>query len=228
MSTQKRRLFLAKLRLHRKVPWIRSIYTRLGEARREREELASQIRSLATEVEKTTRDRDRVIAHRDRLKSALSNQFRTVLTEPHNASLPSTPTGETESLNDEVHDDKIIERIVAAYRLAVAAAPPPSDSFWEQSFFDLKRDVHEALSGSDRTKVRDLLRDPRKTDLLYGFENLTRSTAHWRENGLSVYLDLLLLSEAIGARRLWNPEYFTWHPGYVESLPDVETRCLNL
>ena len=230
---------MAKFRLHRKIPGVRGIYTRLDEVRherdglaarleeatRERDGLAAEIRSLAREVDETRHDRERVVAHRDRLKSALSDQFRTVLTEPDNASLPSTPTGETQCLNDGVDDTKIIARIIAAYKLAVAAAPTPSDSLWERSFFDLKRDVHEALGESDPSNVRDLLRDPRKTDLLYGFEGLSRSLMHNpREGlGLQVYLNLLALSEAIAARSLWSPEYFAYNPGYVEFFPNVET-----
>jgi hypothetical protein len=262
---------LAKFQLHRKIPIVRGIYTRLDEARRERDALAeelhstsarleevrhqrdesaaqlsrisasfeqaaherdglaSEIRSLAREVDETTRDRDRVVAHRDRLKSALSYQFRTVLTEADNASLPSTPTAETQGLNNAVDDVNIVERIIAAYKLAVAAAAPPSDSFWEQSFFDLKRDVHEALCKSDSATVRGLLRDPGKTDLLYGFEDLARSMMHRpriANRGLSVYLDLLFLSEAIGARRLWNPE--AANRDYVESLPDVEALLVSI
>jgi hypothetical protein len=44
-----------------------------------------------------------------------------------------------------------------------------------------------------------------------------------------VYLDLLLLSEAIGARRLWNPEYLAANPSHVERFPDVETllKCID-
>jgi hypothetical protein len=206
----------------------------LEQATRERDELAAEIGRLATEIEEIRRDRDRVAANRDQLKFALTNPFPTELTEPDNASLLSTPTGETQSLESAVDDTKIIERIIAAYKLAIAAAAPPSDLFWEQSYVDLKRDVHEALVERDHATVRDLLRDPRKTDLLYGFENLARSLMRRKdrnglERGLSAYFDLLLLSVVIGAHRLWNPEYLAGNPDYAESSPDVETllKCID-
>jgi SAM-dependent methyltransferase len=52
---------------------------------------------------------------------------------------------------------------------------------------------------------------------------------HWQQHGLSVYLDLLQLSEAIGARRLWNPEILAAIPGHVESFPEVEAllKCID-
>jgi hypothetical protein len=203
---------VAKFQLHRNVPWVRGVYARLDQARRE-------TRTLATELDETRRDRDRFVEQRDRLKTALS---RPALVDPDNASLPSTPTVETQSVNAVIDDAEIVERVIAAYKLAVSAAGPPSDSFWEQSFFNIKRDVHEALVESDPAAVRDLLRDPRKTDLLYGFENLARSLGR-HGPGLLAYLDLLSLSIAIGARRLWYPEYSAVNPGHVESLPDIET-----
>jgi len=264
---------LDKLQFHRKIPGVRGIYGRLGqatrerdglatqleEARRERDRLATQLeearlgrdasaaqlgrvsagleqairerdeiaaetRSLAREVDDTKRDRERVVAHRDRLITALN---RPALTDPDNASLPSTPTVETQSVNAFFDDAKIVERIIAAYKLALSAAGPASSSIWEQSFFHLKRDIHEALVQSDPVAVRDLLRDPRKSDLLHGFENLARSLRS-HGPGLLAYLDLLLLSIAIGAHRLWNPEYLAVRPGYVEVFPDTEALLKSI
>jgi hypothetical protein len=51
-----------------------------------------------------------------------------------------------------------------------------------------------------------MLRDPGQTDLFYGFDNLARSLSPGGDHGTAIYLDLILLSEAIGARALWNPE----------------------
>jgi hypothetical protein len=231
---------LAKSRLHRKIPLVRGVYARLDAARLERDEAAAQrsrisadleqttrerdglgveIRSLRTKLDETLQDRDRVAAQRDRLRFALS---RPLLTDPDSASLPDTPTGETQNPNSAADDAKIIERIRAAYTLALAAQPPRTSSFWEQSFYDLKHDIHEALSEGDPSKAREILRDPRKSDLLFGFEILARTIMHWPGGGLPVYLELALLAQAIGARRLWNPEYLGANPDYVETYPDVE------
>jgi hypothetical protein len=171
-------------------------------------------------------DKDRFEAQRDRLKAALSHPV-----PPDNASLPTTPTVQTQSLNDVVDDIKIIQRVITAYKLAMAAAGPQSESFWEQSYFNRKRDVHEALVESDLITARCLLSDPNKTELYYGFDAFVRRLREKElgSHGLSTYLELLLLSEAIGARRLWYPEYLVGNPDYVESFPDVETllKCID-
>jgi SAM-dependent methyltransferase len=46
---------LSKFQLHRKMPWVRGIYTRLGEARRERDGLAVRVEALSLAREQLTR-----------------------------------------------------------------------------------------------------------------------------------------------------------------------------
>jgi hypothetical protein len=201
---------LAKLGLHRKVPLVRGIYARLDQARLEREELSAQLAQAQ-------QDRDRFAAQLDRWRYALSRPY---LTDPDNAVWPATPTGETQG--EAADDEKIVDRIRAAYKLALTAAAPASGSFWEQSFFAQKRDVHEALIERDPTNARWLLCDPRKSDLLFGFDALAKSILHWRGDGVHVYLDLVALAQAISARRLWNPESLGGNPDYVDAFPEVD------
>jgi hypothetical protein len=64
--------------------------------------------------------------------------------------------------------------------------------------------------------------------LFYGFDNLTRTvlsnpTTEERVHGIGMYQDLLQLSEALGARRLWNPE-----ATHREALPDVDTLLCSI
>jgi hypothetical protein len=79
------------------------------------------------------------------------------------------------------------------------------------------------LVKGDNEAVQRMLRDPGKTDLFYGFENLARSLSPGRTSvterwAVKIYQDLLLLAEAIGVRRMWNPEA----PKSGPVLPQVE------
>ena len=90
---------MAKFKFHHRVPWVRSIYARLEEARRERDEsfselgrvsagleqairerdgLVAKICSLERELDKTRQDTDRAGTQLDRLKSTLSRPERTI------------------------------------------------------------------------------------------------------------------------------------------------------
>ncbi len=109
-----------------------------------------------------------------------------------------------------VDDRGLIDRIVGAYRRAVGTPLGSADSMWLRGpLLETRQDVHEALIGGDASRVRDLLRDPGSTDLLRGFEDLTRSFRTEREPTLDArafafgqYLNLLRLCEAVGVRRI--------------------------
>lgn len=92
----------------------------------------------------------------------------------------------------------------------------------------MNQDVHDALVADDFSAAPTLLRDPGKTDLFYGFNLITRSfpVAGFDADGISatIYTLLLLLLEALGGRRLWNPEA----PKTTASLPDVEALLGSL
>jgi protein-L-isoaspartate O-methyltransferase len=129
------------------------------------------------------------------------------------------------SLPQSVEDDHgaLLERIIAAYKQSVGVTQQ-SDSFWDNAFFDRKRDVHDALMAEDRLVLDEMLRDPVRTDLFYGFENLARSVAHSaRYGGREAHLDLMLLSEAIGVERYRDREH-----GEPTSLPEVEPLLKEL
>ncbi|MFZ2035131.1 MAG: putative sugar O-methyltransferase [Candidatus Dormiibacterota bacterium] len=146
--------------------------------------------------------RDQAIRERDALAAELNLMKTTAVTAP-------------QPRKDD--DGAMVERIIAAYVQSVGVTQQ-SDSFWDNAFFKLKRDIHDALIAKDRHVLAEMLQDPGRTDLFYGFENLARSLAHGVEyRGRNVHLDLLLLSEAIGVERSRNPEY-----GEPTTLPDVE------
>jgi SAM-dependent methyltransferase len=152
--------------------------------------------------------RDQAIRERDELAAELHLLKATAITP-------------AQAVEDD--DGALVERIIAAYERSVGVTQQ-SESFWDNAFFNLKRDVHDALMAKDRRVLTEMLRDPGRTDLFYGFENLARSLAHGANyGGRNVHLDLMLLSEAMGVERSRNPEY-----GEPTSLPDVESLLERL
>jgi hypothetical protein len=155
--------------------------------------------------------RDLARRERDELAARLgkwSREMTELPAAPH-AVTGAPPAGE---------DAALCARIITAYRLAVAGADAPTSSFWDHDFAARKADIHAALLADDPAAAMAMLRDPGRTDLCYGFDNLARGISPSGDHGRVVYLCLLSLSEAIGARPAWNPE----HPMPVE-LPDLET-----
>jgi SAM-dependent methyltransferase len=129
-----------------------------------------------------------------------------------------------------IANDSLVARVVAAYKFAIDRSEA-SGSFWDTQFADLKADVHAALINGDSEQVQLILADPGSTDLFYGFDNLARSLIATDGRlitdedlfGTAIYRDLLLLSEAIGVRALWNPE----NPR-EQTFADVETILAKL
>jgi hypothetical protein len=121
---------------------------------------------------------------------------------------PPAPFGRTEAPAD-VDDHELVSRIVAAYRASTAISSKPSQSMWE-AIGEKKGDVHETLAHGQIEDVQRLLRDPGKTDLFYGFESLARSLNTGRPgmepHSVWIYQHLLVLAEATGVKRRWNPE----------------------
>jgi hypothetical protein len=214
---------LIPFQLHRRIPWIRRAFHQRDQVVYGREGLAATLERVAAELDYVKAQRDQIVdrlesanAERNRALHALDrtipfaggiHQLRAAFAESDSADLPATPFAETPMPSVVDDDEALVSRIIMAYRLSVWEAPGPSGSFWETAFFDLKRDVHAALIAGDNAAVCKMLRDPGQTDLFYGFDNLARSLSRTGDHGTAMYLDLLLLSEAIGARELWSPEY---------------------
>jgi hypothetical protein len=139
--------------------------------------------------------RDQAIRERDALAAELT-LLKSRATEAQSDGLSSGPTAVTPPQPVEDDHGVLMERIIAAYGQAVGATQQ-SDSFWDNAFFNLKRDVHDALLAKDRHVLAEMLRDPGQTDLFYGFENLARSLANGVDyGGRNVHLDLMLLPDA--------------------------------
>src|SRR5262249_44901094 len=136
------------------------------------------------------------------------------------------PFGRTEA-SPEKADVSLVVRIVAAYRLAITTPLGPPDSFWLTIFSDLKREIHDALLAEDLRVIQALLRDPSRSDLLYGFDNLARSLlpapTDSAAHASDIYSLLVQLSEAVGGRAARCPEYPLKVP-----LPEIDTLLAEL
>lgn len=115
-------------------------------------------------------------------------------------------------------DDKaLIDRVIGAYQLLDKECQALGQSMWVTFFDEFHKDIHEAIVANDRGCVEVVLRNPASSDLFYGFENVSRFLLSGRRledrYAPSLALDgLICLSEALGVRRVDNPEGYarTW------------------
>src|SRR5258708_6259833 len=110
-------------------------------------------------------------------------------------------------------DASLVSRIMASYRAACATEIGDKDSFWQTEFARIKRPDHEILFGGNHAAVTSLLRDPARSRLFLGFDELydhsgidDHGIAHVISHHRWIYDALLRVAEAIGARRLNYPE----------------------
>ncbi len=124
-----------------------------------------------------------------------------------------------------VDDASLIDTIIASYRSGAASG----DSMWHGFFGDYHADIDDALRNGPRERLEQMLRNPASCDLFYGFENLGRFLLHGSKVGHrledrrepEMALDALLaFAEALGVRRLDNPEgYALKRPAAID--PDA-------
>jgi hypothetical protein len=127
-------------------------------------------------------------------------------------------------------DASLVSRIVAAYRRASYSDPGGSDDLWS-SFGRLKQADEFILRTGHLDAVSALLRDPRQNLLCYGFDELCDHSI-LQDHPLGVFVassealhdNLQCLAEAIGARRIYNPELLG--PGV--HLSDVEETLSDI
>jgi hypothetical protein len=116
------------------------------------------------------------------------------------------------------NDESLIGRIVAAYIKAMDTPISGTNSVWLDGYLvDSRQRVHDQLMGTVEG-AKSLLRDPGKSDLLYGFEdNCVSQTVAM--NAISTesllatcYECIYRLAEAIGCIRIRKPEILTPAP----------------
>jgi hypothetical protein len=110
-------------------------------------------------------------------------------------------------------DHAIVSRILSAYRLAALGQENLGDSMWNVFFSAKHQELHAVFMRGTLEEAQDVLRNPGKSELQYGFSMLcaglydTKAPDEALHEGARQYLDwLLCLAEHIGAVRMYNPE----------------------
>lgn len=109
-------------------------------------------------------------------------------------------------------DDKVlVERLKDSYIACDTAFEGNKDSVWSGIFQHLHGDIHSAFIEKDDQKIADILRNPGKYNLFYGFENLCRDLikAKRLEDILEPQMvmdSLISLCEAVGFLPVANSE----------------------
>lgn len=110
------------------------------------------------------------------------------------------------------NDSALVKRVSEAYQKAVMTPVGSTASMWLNEFASANKETHDILMGSDLAATGNLLRDPTKSMLFYGFDSLqSRDAGNIKEwwinwNHQLAYDGLLQLARATGLRRAENPE----------------------
>jgi hypothetical protein len=137
-------------------------------------------------------------------------------------------------------DQALVQRVMAAYRLAFAQFRP-SGSGWDRDLVAIKKDIHIALLADNSREARRLLQNPAETTLFWGFDAIAKAPAgsiepheavirtlndseDWRGlYALWLFDALCQLGEALGARRV---SYLETEPKQV-GMHDAASRTTN-
>ncbi|HSN61071.1 MAG TPA: hypothetical protein VLR49_09055, partial [Ferruginibacter sp.] len=148
----------------------------------------------------------------------LKNNLRTTLFKKrflarfnHNLKSFYLQKGLTSQPSSQFDDELLIERLKAHYLICDANFDGNKDSQWSDHFEKLQGDIHSAFIGSNHNAILDILRNPKKYNFFYGFENLSRDLLKNKrlEDILEPELtmdSLLSLCEAAGVINISNPE----------------------
>jgi hypothetical protein len=112
--------------------------------------------------------------------------------------------------SEQINDRELVDRIVRAYQRSIANDLDSRGSEWIAVPDEKKRPIHEAMMAGDIAVVQGLLRDPARTELFYGFDNLHAGLWVGPDSktvfAVQVHELLVRLGQAIGVYRLPNTE----------------------
>lgn len=112
----------------------------------------------------------------------------------------------TESINDA----SLVKRIIKAYQMA--KEQNLGQSMWQAFFNQYHQQIHQILEKGNIKEITYILRNPGKSELFYGMDNLTASIMHSitssrksiQEQAMTCLDNLIRFGEAIGAIPLYN------------------------
>ncbi len=151
------------------------------------------------------------------------NLLKSILTSHANASFfrsaKSIAAVPGITTSTEVDDHKIIARILKFYRLLGSTTDSNGDSMWQAFFKQHHLEIHQKFINGSEHEAAEILRDPSTSELLYGFDNLTKSISPKVaktsiSHAKTCFDGLIRFAEAIGAICLDYSESFlpprTW------------------
>lgn len=157
---------------------------------------------------------------------------------------PLATSGEATDYNDA----GLVARIITEYQRQ-AKTDPAITGFWDKWTTSIKKDMHEALLAGDAELVASMLRNPASTNLFHGFEAIAsplkpavssppapnaassppappkfpRKLNFFSYRARLHYDALLSLADAVGARRLNNPEVALNNLARLIAIADFDT-----
>lgn len=210
-------------------------------AENRRDDLRSELVELRTQIEALQRQLEvaRRAAHQVSRKTLSNNAFdypeqlRQCQIEMKRTWIRHRPVGHVTGKHEivehvsESDDASLVERIISAYRGAIEQEIGSKKSFWISGLMaEAKRSIHEALVLGQKDKVSQVLRKPRETALLFGFENFYDQALPRAVDLIDLWefqapYDILRrLAEILGTQRMENPESF--YHGLRADIPSID------
>ncbi len=107
-------------------------------------------------------------------------------------------------------DIAIAARIMTAYRRAMDVFQP-TESFWDQSFFAVKREVHDAVMSESIDTIEAMLLNPGETSLFWGFDGPTKPpSGTWGDDRTAPRDPHAFVLRNANAQTDWHALYGVW------------------
>jgi hypothetical protein len=132
--------------------------------------------------------------------------------------------------HQDIDDSGLVHRITSAFRKANETPLGSSDSLWLGQIADIRQTEYQTMLEGSHADITKMLRNPRQTQLFYGFDSLVASSrspddSGWQEWTRQWNYDCLVrLAEAVGTVRLEHPEA----PPHDTKIRDVEDLLIGL
>jgi hypothetical protein len=186
--------------LHRRIPLLRRPFFQRDQARAERDQMAARLAHAELQ--------------RDEVLSEVANRFG----EGFLWLLNRRPVANNFPLSrsrvpGDIDDGELVARTVAAYRRANSEYRKTA-SGWDQTIWDLKRDIHEALLHGTGEQAAALLRDPASTTHFWGFDAIAKAPVGHVEPH-----ELVLKN--VDAKSEWTTLYAVWVMDALRSLAEA-------
>ena len=162
-----------------------------------------------------------------RLEKSITSQLSAWLSNRPCSSLGSNPAiSECEALDSE----EVVGRLMRSYSSA-GTKRPESDSMWNFIGSKHHEPLHDSLISGDVQRVKEILRNPRQSNIMYGFDNNCQEFDSRHRKSMQNMCDhiqdyLVSLCESLGVITRFNPESLAADPlGYLKKRSACD--CLN-